>query len=409
MKIATILFTYNRYEHTKKTIEGIKNSTILPETLYIFQDGIDKTTDTNEWEKVNKIIQAIDFCETEVHVSEKRMGLSYSVKTGIGYVMNMNDAAIIFEDDCVPHPIFIEYATSALRKYKDAKNVWSINGYAEDVEVEENGYDAYFSGRTNSWGWATWSNRWQYYEEDYKLLKKIKDNKELYSHYKIWGEDLENYLLGNVEGRCDSWAVFWSLIVIKNKGYCLAPYKSLINNIGFDGSGTHSGKLVIGNKKRNILDKYNISLPEKICYPVNYTEAFLDKFHWTNSLDKLRYYNSLLYKWVIRQPDITAILINSNVRRIAIWGTGKIAELLINKIDTKKIDIIEIIKSKNYTCEKEFNGISVCDFSKTSIKEGADLLIVIPFYDVDLIRKKIAGKGISVKTIGIDRLIEGKL
>ena len=40
MKIATIIFVYNRSNHTKAVLEGLKHNYILPEMLFIFQDGL---------------------------------------------------------------------------------------------------------------------------------------------------------------------------------------------------------------------------------------------------------------------------------------------------------------------------------------------------------------------------------
>ena len=53
MKIATILFTYNRSEHTKKVLDALKENSVLPEKLYVFQDGLKIETHKEEWEKVN--------------------------------------------------------------------------------------------------------------------------------------------------------------------------------------------------------------------------------------------------------------------------------------------------------------------------------------------------------------------
>ena len=48
-------------------------------------------------------------------------------------------------------------------------------------------------------------------------------------------------LLDRMAGINDSWAIYWGLHIIENKGICINPYKSLINNIGLDGTGVHCG------------------------------------------------------------------------------------------------------------------------------------------------------------------------
>lgn len=406
MKIATVLFVYNRYKQAYETLQAIGNSKIKPTKLFIFQDGLKENTDDSEWKLVNKLIQTIDFCPTEVHFEESNRGLAYSVKNGITNVMENYDAAIIFEDDCVPHPLFIEYATNALIKYEKQKQVWSINGYANNVNVEPNGYDTYFIGRTSSWGWATWKDRWNYYIEDYTLLRKIKNDKKLFAEYKIWGEDLENYVLGNIQGRCDSWAVFWSLQVIYRGGYCLTPYKSLIRNIGLDGSGTHSGDIDFVTNYRDFQDMREISFPDKVEFPVDYRDAYSDCFHWIPMEEKNDLYKKVLIDWVVgldNNKSISELLRNDNIYRISIWGSGELARLLINEIK-QDITIVEIIKSSNYNREKEFCGIKICDYSRSEIDTYIDAIIVIPFFDLERIKKNIRNKKIK-RVIGLDEII----
>ena len=44
MKVGTILLTYARPKHTKQVLDALRNNTVLPEKLYIFQDGEKETT-----------------------------------------------------------------------------------------------------------------------------------------------------------------------------------------------------------------------------------------------------------------------------------------------------------------------------------------------------------------------------
>ena len=106
------------------------------------------------------------------------------------------------------------------------------------------------------------------------------NNPEQAEQLRVWGADLQNYLRGNICGKCNSWGVFWSLNVIERGGYCLSCYRALISNIGFDGSGEHSGV------RKNIIEscekeKHNFRLPDKIELPPDCEQAFADLFAWT--------------------------------------------------------------------------------------------------------------------------------
>ncbi|MDE6713238.1 MAG: hypothetical protein K2K20_05825, partial [Lachnospiraceae bacterium] len=61
MKIATVLFTYNRSHHANRVIEALKCNTVLPQKLFIFQDGCREGEDDTEWKKVNHLIYDIDW------------------------------------------------------------------------------------------------------------------------------------------------------------------------------------------------------------------------------------------------------------------------------------------------------------------------------------------------------------
>lgn len=51
MKIATILYSYVRNEHTEKVLSALKENTVLPEKLFVFQDGLKNSKDKEAWKK----------------------------------------------------------------------------------------------------------------------------------------------------------------------------------------------------------------------------------------------------------------------------------------------------------------------------------------------------------------------
>lgn len=239
MNVSTVLFTYNRSEHTKQVLSALEKNTVIPSKLYIFQDGLACNAHKHEWEKVNALIQQVDWCDCEVIVSKENKGLAESIVSGINYVFENCDAAVILEDDCVPSPMFLYFMQCCFEKYERDKRVFSISGYAWPIKTMESEYDIYACGRSCSWGWGTWKDRWNNYMRDYDSLIRIRKDKMLSQYLATWGNDLEIMLVDTLMGKNDSWAVFWSLIIIEKMGICINPYRSLIKNIGFDGSGVH--------------------------------------------------------------------------------------------------------------------------------------------------------------------------
>lgn len=250
MKIGTALFTYCRYEHTKKTIESLRDNTLNPLKLYVFQDGLKTNGNYDEWAKVNKLIKEIDFCPTELIISTENRGLALSLVDGIDYVLRENDAVIVLEDDCVTAPRFMRYMYEALDYYIDNKEVYSVDGYRipADYDCVD---DAFFLYRFWSWGWATWKDRWiQCRFDDTEVINRMEADRELSLRLALCGNDLRQMYYDRLNNKNDSWAIFWTLLIIEKGGVCLSPKKSMISNIGNDGTGVHCG----------ITDSYDVEL-----------------------------------------------------------------------------------------------------------------------------------------------------
>lgn len=273
MKIGIVLFSYNRSGHLKQVLNGLENNKKV-DKLYIFQDGLKCETQRSAWQETRDVINQVTWCEKICHFSNYNKGLAKSIIEGVNLVLEENDAIIVLEDDCVPTENYIDFMYQCFEKYQDNKKVYSLSGYSWPIDVEKTQYDVYGCGRISSWGWGTWKDRWEIYQKDYELIKRMKQEKLMSRNLEIWGHDLEDTLVGNVKGECDSWAVFWALNVIEKEGICINPYKSLIRNIGMDGTGVHCGtterfEVDIEDEKK---DKFN--LPEDVFFLNKTMKAF---------------------------------------------------------------------------------------------------------------------------------------
>lgn len=247
LKIGIAVFAYCRKEHLVKVLEGLKQNEEV-DKVYFFQDGLRWEADRKAWEETTQVIRFVDWCEKEIIIAEKNKGLSQSIIEGIKLVFEENDAIIILEDDCVPKPAFVSYMKQCFYKYKGNTDVFSVAGYSWPLNLKGNDSDIYFCGRPCSWGWGTWKDRWDMYVQDGNIIRDIKRDKEASRRLAIWGDDLENMLVSNYLGYNDSWYVYWALLTIKQGGYAINPYVSLIDNIGFDGTGVHC----------DVTDRFNV-------------------------------------------------------------------------------------------------------------------------------------------------------
>lgn len=338
MKIGVAVFAYNRSAKLKKVLDSLKKNK-RPDKLYLFQDGLKGGTPVGEWEKTGEVIRSVDWCQKEIKISAYNKGLSESILEGINYVFLENDAVIVLEDDCVPHEDFVEFMTQCLECYANEKKVWNVSGYAWPVDMEKpEGEDVYFCGRISSWGWGTWKDRFADYHRDYEFIRKICRMEEGKKNLELWGADLEAQLIGNVRGTADSWAVFWALKVIYEKGLCINPYGTLIHNIGFDGSGVHCKKREgeSGSFQPEWQCGKKVRFPNEVCIGEKTKEAFGRGMFRNVSSDRFRIYFDVMCDWMRFQRkggNIAGRLVKSNLRNIAVYGTGKLCDLLLEELD----------------------------------------------------------------------------
>lgn len=407
MTIATILFTYNRSRHTRRVLDSLSRNTILPDKLYIFQDGPRETTNKEEWEAVGNVINNVSWCDTEVVISDQNKGLANSIKSGVSKVFQLYDAVIVLEDDCVSHPQFMEYMVKALKKYEQNKEVYHIGASSEPVNAERNGTDAYFMGRINSCGWGTWKDRWEQFNNDYTMIAQIKRDERLYEWFKLWGEDTEACVLGNIDGTSDSWAAFWALTVIMKRGYCLAPYESLITNIGFDNTGVHSKDVHPILKLRSNEKTEEIVLPDKIEFVRNYKKVFANYYPWTNPAVKNAYYKDValdLLEMAQKRIMIAGYLRRNGIQNIALWGRGRITDYIIDLL--KNENIISVITETHLT-GSEYRGIPLVEWKE--LPQNVSLIVVIPGFDVGRIKNTLEEINLADRVIPIDQLVKKML
>lgn len=240
IKIGIAVFAYNRSKHISRVFSGLKDNEGVSE-VYVFQDGLKCEADRIEWEKTKKVIENVKWCNIKKYESQENKGLANSIVDGVNVVLKEKDAIIVLEDDCIPQPLFVTFMRQCFEKYRNNEQITMISGYAWPMELRQNNFDAYFCGRMCSWGWGTWKDRWKKYERDYGIILRVKSNKEASKRLADWGMDLEDMLISNIRGLTDSWAVFFALYLIEDNGLAINPYKTLIKNCGFDGSGVHCG------------------------------------------------------------------------------------------------------------------------------------------------------------------------
>lgn len=292
-----VLFVYNRLEHTKQTIEALKRNTIaIQSDLLIFSDAAKTDTVAGAVSSVRNYIHTINgFRSITIIEQEQNKGLARSIIDGVNQLCEHHDSFIVLEDDLETSQYFLEYMNKALKRYKNERKVMQISGHMFDLDVNCS-EEAFFLPFITSWGWATWKDRWQLFDENCAGYDEIKNDKAAIKRF-----DLDNsypyfqMLKAQLAGKIDSWAIRWNLTVFIAGGVVLYPSKTLVRNLGFDGSGVHCG---VEDSIEKLIDQNNVSsLPSSISVQEEYKGKVFDFLKFKskkNFIDKLKIVASTL-------------------------------------------------------------------------------------------------------------------
>lgn len=242
VEIAPIaLFVYNRPDHTRAVVDALlQNDLVADSDLYVFSDGSKSSNDEAAVERVRRYVGTIrGFRSVEIHERPSNAGLAKSIIDGVTRVCNSRGRVIVLEDDLVTSRWFLRYMNDALDLYAADQEVASIHGYGFPARVKLP--ETFFLRGADCWGWGTWQRAWQHFEPNgAKLLSSLLQQK-LDKAFDMRGAyGFTTMLNDQVAGKNDSWAVRWHASCFLAGKLTLYPGRSLLMNIGNDGSGTHS-------------------------------------------------------------------------------------------------------------------------------------------------------------------------
>ena len=255
------LFVYNRPEHTRLALRALERNSLAEKThLYVFCDGpksnatdieLDAIDEVKQVVKSSRIFKTISVCEQPVNC-----GLEQSIVNGINTVLESKDRIIVLEDDLVTAPGFLVFMNNALSLYENQEKVMHISGYMYPI-ASNKVPKSFFVILATCWGWATWRRAWRHYKRSSEeLLSQILEPDELRKF--DMGFPHKELLDASAAGTVSSWAIKWHASVFLQRGLCLHPAQSYVQNIGHDGSGRHCGKTnhfrVILNNDVEVLD-----------------------------------------------------------------------------------------------------------------------------------------------------------
>jgi hypothetical protein len=240
LKTPVALIIFNRPDTTEKVFEAIRQ--VKPPKLLVIADAprANRPGEAEKCAAVRAIIDRVDWdCELLKNYSDVNLGCGLRPATGISWVFEQVEEAIILEHDCLPHPTFFRFCEELLEKYRNEPRIMNISAGNKDNFLnflfgsKLSGYSYYFSRYFGTWGWASWRRAWQYYDFEMKRFPEILEQGWLNKFFQderttqYWIKRFEQtYNLGN------TWDYQWEFACWLQNGLSIRPKVNLISNIG---------------------------------------------------------------------------------------------------------------------------------------------------------------------------------
>lgn len=214
--------------------------------LYVFCDGPASPAD----EAVARTRTAIQSAavalrsagvDVLVELAEENLGCRNGVHAALDWFFLHVESGIILEDDCIPGPDFIDFASDLLQHFNHDKRIFTISG---ENSTRIRFRDSYgFLAHPLIWGWATWRDRWQRYDREMQQWPKDRlDNQRLKDMFpnaqmrQVWHRRLDDLKFRQTP---DTWDYQFTYFARRHHLLSVVPSTNLVTNVGTGSDGTH--------------------------------------------------------------------------------------------------------------------------------------------------------------------------
>ena len=294
------LFCFKRLDTLTACVESLK---LCPEAmdkdLIIFSDA-----SRNKEEKINvdevrsHIKTIIGFKSIRIILREENFGVDYNIIRGIQEMAQEFESFIVVEDDLVVSNQFLWFLDAGLTHFKDFDKVLTLSAF-NYVKIPKNYvWDCYFAGRTNPWGWATWSHKIKEVDWDLAEKERFLSNPKEMNAFNAWGSDRTRMLRRTLIGEIRAWDIRLDYYQFKKDLITAYSCKNLVINNGFNDPINASNTIGFNRFKTKIEDYEtdNLNLPDFLPRNRLIEKRYIDRNNLFNRIKtvifkKLKIYN----------------------------------------------------------------------------------------------------------------------
>jgi len=177
---------------------------------------------------------------------ETNFGCGKGMVSAIDWFFRNVREGIILEDDIEFDSGFLNCMQLFLNTYRTNRNIGSVTGF-NPLGVDEiqrilgSETDYYLHPFFSSWGWATWSDRWENFQYDLTDWRKIYSPSKLFrfggvAGIRYWSQKFDSVATGSL----DTWDFQYIFMQFRMSQLCIATSRNLISNAGFRSDATHT-------------------------------------------------------------------------------------------------------------------------------------------------------------------------
>jgi len=255
LRTPVAMLIFNRPETTARIFERVREA--RPPRLLVVADGprADRPGEAGRCWEARAIVDSVDWpCEVSTDYSEVNLGCGKRISSGLDWIFDSVEEAIVLEDDCLPHASFFRFCAELLDRYRDEDRVMHITGdnfqsvgraagtvgRLLQLAGRRRSPSYYFSRYAHVWGWASWRRAWNHYDfemrawrdGDDSVLDKFDDPAEREFWRRTWDE-----VAG---GEIDTWDYQWAFVCLARGALSAMPRGNLVSNIGFGEGARHT-------------------------------------------------------------------------------------------------------------------------------------------------------------------------
>jgi hypothetical protein len=240
MQTPVAFFVFRRPETTARVFDVIRRA--QPRRLLIVADGPRSDDERARCEAARAIVEQVDWdCEVLRNYSDSNLGLRKRMSSGLDWVFEQCEEAIILEDDCLPDITFFAFCEQLLERFRSETRVMHISGSLGADNVPHH-HSYYFSRFPHIWGWATWRRAWNHYDVDLVSWQQPHVRSAFLAGIQKRRERLfwQRTLNDTASGVIDTWDYQWAFACMRQGGLCVTPTRNLVANLGFGPDATHT-------------------------------------------------------------------------------------------------------------------------------------------------------------------------